>query len=183
MTLTFLNPSRTSFIFSYLLKRSAKDFSTEFRSANACSFSMTSCWTVWWDIDFSLCSSSVRNNNKSFFYFVSGEIYSWHLYISNEMLTNCSFIQKLALSAKRKKCIKKGLFAATVLSQSMHLASCNEKQSMSLQNQDFIMCKAAHLKVSNCQKIWASGITWTHIHQFNSDSSKKKILNNQKNKE
>lgn len=58
--LTFRNPSNTSFIFSYLLKRSASDFSTEFRSAKACSFSTISCWTVWWETDFSLCSSSVR---------------------------------------------------------------------------------------------------------------------------
>ena len=55
---TLRKPSRTSFIFSYLLKRSARDFSTEFRSARACSFSRTSCWTVWWETDFSLCSSS-----------------------------------------------------------------------------------------------------------------------------
>ena len=58
--LTFRKPSNTSFIFSYLLKRSASDFSTEFRSARACSFSTISCWTVWWETDFSLCSSSVR---------------------------------------------------------------------------------------------------------------------------
>lgn len=55
---TLRKPSKTSFIFSYLLKRSARDFSTEFRSARACSFSRTSCWTVWWETDFSLCSSS-----------------------------------------------------------------------------------------------------------------------------
>jgi hypothetical protein len=61
---TFRKPSRTSFIFSYLLKRSARDFSTEFRSARACSFSRTSCCTVWWEMDFSLCSSSGRRDRS-----------------------------------------------------------------------------------------------------------------------
>lgn len=61
-THTLRKPSRTSFIFSYLLKRSARDFSTEFRSARACSFSRTSCWTVWWETDFSLCSSSDKRH-------------------------------------------------------------------------------------------------------------------------
>lgn len=61
---TLRKPSRTSFIFSYLLKRSARDFSTEFRSARACSFSRTSCCTVWWETDFSLCSSSGRRDRS-----------------------------------------------------------------------------------------------------------------------
>lgn len=61
---TLRKPSRTSFIFSYLLKRSARDFSTEFRSARACSFSRTSCCTVWWETDFSLCSSSGRRDSS-----------------------------------------------------------------------------------------------------------------------
>lgn len=61
---TLRKPSRTSFIFSYLLKRSARDFSTEFRSARACSFSRTSCCTVWWETDFSLCSSSGRRDQE-----------------------------------------------------------------------------------------------------------------------
>lgn len=61
---TLRKPSRTSFIFSYLLKRSARDFSTEFRSARACSFSRASCCTVWWETDFSLCSSSGRRDRS-----------------------------------------------------------------------------------------------------------------------
>lgn len=61
---TFLNPSRTPFRFSYLLKRSERDLSTELRSARACSFSMVSCWRLFWEVIFVLCSSSVNHNQK-----------------------------------------------------------------------------------------------------------------------
>lgn len=61
---TFLNPSRTPFRFSYLLKRSERDLSTELRSARACSFSKVSCWKLFWEVILVLCSSSVNHNQK-----------------------------------------------------------------------------------------------------------------------
>lgn len=65
--LTFLKPSRTPFMFSYLLKRSAKERSTELRSATAWSLSAVNCLTdLLQDRLFCCCSSSAeRKKDKS----------------------------------------------------------------------------------------------------------------------
>lgn len=61
--LTFLKPSRTPFMFSYLLKRSAKERSTELRSAIAWSLSAVNCLTdLLPDRLFCCCSSSAERN-------------------------------------------------------------------------------------------------------------------------
>lgn len=64
--LTFLKPSRTPFMFSYLLKRSAKERSTELRSAIAWSRSADSCLTdLLQEMVFCCCSSSANQHEKS----------------------------------------------------------------------------------------------------------------------
>lgn len=55
---TFLNPSRTVFMFSYLRKRSERERSTEFKSARAWSLSAVSCWMLRLDPELQRCSSS-----------------------------------------------------------------------------------------------------------------------------
>lgn len=104
-TLTFLKPSRTSFIFSYLLMRSASDFSTEFKSANACSFSIISCCTVWCDIDFSFCSSSVENNyikvsgkNNNDYFVISTSVHLLILQNQNFCLRKKAYLNSTTVS-------------------------------------------------------------------------------------
>lgn len=63
--LTFLKPSKTPFMFSYLLKRSAKERSTELRSAIAWSLSAVNCLTDLLQDRVFCCWSSSANITES----------------------------------------------------------------------------------------------------------------------